>query len=372
MRRSWFAAVAAVFVLGMIAARWDASTGLSCLLRFPSRLPMPRIPALAQVPVATVSGSGYDGQYYGMLAVSPDLRDPAVRRAFDLPAYRARRILLPITAHVLGGGNPWLTLQVYALENAVIWLALGWLILREVEPFSAGQAAGVWFGCMLGIGSLDCVRMALADLAPVLLLAAGVALVRSGRPRGALAALAFAGLARETSLLGGALLCEPGKDRAWASSLARLGLAAAPIVLWSVWLGLNVPGDGAPIHGNLGWPPLPFIRSCATCLRHLAGGDFGSRWLFGLLGGAGLAYQSLYLILRPRWSEPWWRVGVGFAALFWVLGDEVWHGYWAVARVVLPMTFAFNLLVPRDRWFWARIGAANLALVLHGVWRLLP
>jgi hypothetical protein len=94
--------------------------------------------------------------------------------------------------------------------------------------------------------------------------------------------------------------------------------------------------------------------------------------VFGLLGGLGLAFQSAWLLARPQWSEPWWRAGAGTAILFWFLGGAVWHGYWAVARVALPMTVAFNLLSPRDRWFWMRLSAANLPLLVHGIWRMLP
>ena len=49
-----------------------------------------------------------------------------------------------------------------------------------------------------------------------------------------------------------------------------------------------------------------------------------------------------------------------------VVGPAVWDGIpGAITRVVLPMTLAFNILVPRHRWFlplWV-LGNANL---LHG------
>jgi hypothetical protein len=144
------------------------------------------------------------------------------------------------------------------------------------------------------------------------------------------------------------------------------------VLAWAAWLYGNVPGQGAPIRGNFDWPVAGFLRHCATCAGQVAAGRLDSRSVLGLLGGVSLAYQSIWLIARPRWAEPWWRVGIGFAALFWILGGSVWKGYWAAARVVLPMTFGFNLVSPRDRWFWARMSAANLPLVLHGIWRMLP
>jgi hypothetical protein len=36
-----------------------------------------------------------------------------------------------------------------------------------------------------------------------------------------------------------------------------------------------------------------------------------------------------------------------------VLGPAVWEGHpGAIARIMIPMTIAFNILLPRDRWFW--------------------
>ena len=46
------------------------------------------------------------------------------------------------------------------------------------------------------------------------------------------------------------------------------------------------------------------------------------------------------------------RVGVAYVVLMVVLGPDVWGGYpGAALRVVLPMTIAFNLLLPRTRRF---------------------
>jgi hypothetical protein len=220
---------------------------------------------------------------------------------------------------------------------------------------------------MLSLGALDSIRMALTDLAVVLFLALAVAAVRSRRPVAGVVALALAGLTRETGLLGLGVL---GTRSRW--SAARMAIAALPLLLWFGWLRAHLPSSGGVWRGNIDLPCLSLARHAAACVAAMARGDFESRQILGLLGGLGLAYQSLDLLLRRRWSEPWWRAGAGFALLFWILGDQVWNGYWAVARVVLPMTFAYNLLVPRDRLFWVRIAAPNAVLVLHGLWRLLP
>ena len=46
------------------------------------------------------------------------------------------------------------------------------------------------------------------------------------------------------------------------------------------------------------------------------------------------------------------------------LGQNVWAGYPSAAtRVLLPMTFAFNLLLPKGRWFWSLVVVGNLNIV---------
>jgi hypothetical protein len=65
-----------------------------------------------------------------------------------------------------------------------------------------------------------------------------------------------------------------------------------------------------------------------------------------------LTVQGLFLLLRWQPKELWWRVGAGYAVLMLCLAQPVWEGYpGAASRVVLPLTLAFNVLVPRGvRW----------------------
>ena len=81
----------------------------------------------------------------------------------------------------------------------------------------------------------------------------------------------------------------------------------------------------------------------------------------------GLIAQAIYFIARPRIDDTWWRVGVLYVPLMIMMGVIVWEGApGAAARVMLPMTLAFNLLVikRKDNVAWLLVG--NLA-VLHGV-----
>src|SRR4030095_17190637 len=63
-----------------------------------------------------------------------------------------------------------------------------------------------------------------------------------------------------------------------------------------------------------------------------------------------LAVQVGFVLARPRPREPWWAVGATFALFAFFLSDPVWEGnLGAATRVLLPLTLAFNVLVPRTR-----------------------
>ena len=78
----------------------------------------------------------------------------------------------------------------------------------------------------------------------------------------------------------------------------------------------------------------------------------------------GLVVQAGFFLLRWRPEDRWWRVGATFAGLLLFLSTPVWEGYpGAATRVLLPMTLAFNLLVPAGgRWLPVLI-AGNLGVL---------
>ena len=74
--------------------------------------------------------------------------------------------------------------------------------------------------------------------------------------------------------------------------------------------------------------------------------------------------QFLYLVLRPQWTQAWWRIGITYAVLLVFLGDAVWEGYpGAASRVLLPMQLAFNVLVPAGRVWRLVLVLGNLTLL---------
>src|SRR5262245_5452010 len=108
--------IAGLLFTVLVLAKFDRQSGFTNLIRFGDKWQERRLAVLQHLPVAMVpDSSGYDGQFYAQIALDPTLRDPQLTQAVDLPAYRARRILIPAAAAILGLGNPWWTLQAYAL-----------------------------------------------------------------------------------------------------------------------------------------------------------------------------------------------------------------------------------------------------------------
>ena len=367
-RAPWLCWAVVACVLALVACRWDAHTGFTELLRFGDAFAAQRLPELSDLPIASVPGHGYDGQFYAQLAVDPDVLRPEVQAALDVPAYRAQRILLPLLAHL--AVKPWWVLQTFALLNVAAWLLFAHFWWKESAELAPDRAPWIWLAGVLSLGALDSVRCALVDLPAALLLLGAVRSLRQGRLPRAIGLLTAGGLVRETALLAAPALTHPSLWRRWTLR----ALCALPAVAWFVWLRLNLPAGAGGFAGNFDWPGHALAQHLVRCGWELGHGNFDSRYVWGLIGAAGFAFQSIHLLLlaRREWTNPWLRAGLAFAVLFWGLGDFVWHGYWAVARTCLPLTLAFNLTLPAARRaFWWRLALGN-ASVLHAIYRLLP
>lgn len=372
MPRLAYWSVAALFAV-LVAAKFDAATGFTSLLRFGAAHEATRLPAIRDVPRAVVPDSaGYDGQFYAQIALDPTLSDPGLPAALDAPSYRARRILAPAVAHILGLGQPRWVLQAYALVNVACWFAFAFLLYRELGPPSP-QAFARWFACVFSLGVLDSVRQSLVDLPALLLLLLAVRAAHTTanptpehRPSGLIWS-ALGHLAKETNLLASAAL-------AWApkSSPRRFvwfALSATPLALWLGYVALRLPEGGSGL-GNFTWPLWGALGQLKTAASEVLSGNLDSRHTFALVAIPGLFLQAGVLLAHPSRSNPWWRIGVAYGALLLFLGPWVWSGYWATCRAVLPLTLAFNLLLPAGRAFWPLWIAGNVTL-LHGVWRFL-
>jgi hypothetical protein len=307
---------------------------------------------------------GYDGQYYAQIAMRPALRDPELADAVDSLPYRARRILLCWTAYALAGGNPVRALHIFAVQNLFCWLGLAVLLWRWFPPTSWGNWAR-WAGVLFSFGLCTSVRGSLVDGPSLLLIAGAVALVESGRPWLGAGLLGLSGLAKDTNLLAAAALVPAGEPRRrWGPVAARIAVAALPLAAWTLtlWRWLGPGGAGAR---NFGFPLGAYWEKWASTIGEWEsqGFDFRSRGDFLVL--VALTTQVLFIVLRPRWREVWWRIGAAYAVLMVFLGAAVWEGFpGAAPRVLLPLTLAFNVLVPRRRAWWIVLLLGNLSVLV--------
>lgn len=376
-RGPWLAAA----LLGVLTFLWavaqfrDPVTGFSSLISIGDEIERRLVPAVRDAPHFTYERSaGYDGAYYVQLAMHPTLDNPELEKSIDNLPYRARRMLFCWAAWALGLGQPAWIVQAHALLNVGCWLALAVLLWRWFPPVSAGDVLR-WCGVMFSHGVCMSVRHSLVDAPSLLLVALAVRWFEQGaRVRGGVV-LALAGLGKETSLLGAGAM---GDGSAWRESrtwtrLAFAGaLVALPLLAWMTYIRLRFGPAGDTGMGNFNLPFAGLIEKWRDAVLAL-GADHDRVLRWGTVACVfALTVQFLFLALRWRPAEIWWRVGIAFAALMMFVSTPVWEGFpGAATRVLLPMTLAFNVLLPRGRRWLPVLIAGNLT-VFAGVLEFSP
>lgn len=347
--------LALVIRLGVEISRWhDPHTGFSSLIDFGEQFAPRRLPALAELPLYTDAHSGYDGQFYAQLAVAGNPFDPAVAVALDGPGYRARRILFPALVHLAGLGHPARVLQIYALANLLCLLILACLLARWWFPPTDLHNLLRWVGTLFGAGMMVSVTRSLTDGPALLVIAIGARLVEQNRRGLGAAILGAAGLVRETSLLCVAALAPAAKPErhAWARTAATTLLGAilcvGPALVWSAVLSRHyAAGTGTR---NFDLPFVSYAKKIAEVWRRWRESGWSRYTRTELWAVLALGTQTALVLLRPRPSQVWWRIGAAFAVLGIFLGWSVWESSPSAApRALLPLTLAFNLLAPRGR-----------------------
>ena len=371
LRRVWarrvplsYAAAVVLFVAG-IAMFHDPETGFTRFIYFNAHLQDRLVPALRDVPLHFWPG-GYDGQFYAQLAVDPLLLDPATIEALDNPSYRARRILFSWTAFLFGLGQPHWIVHAYAIQNAVFWIVAALLLMRWFPPRDF-KSFCLWFGCLFSQGAIFSVVRAVPDMPSLLLLVLTVLAVERGRTGRATALVGLAGLTKETNLLWSVVLCGPDALRlySWRELWVGTLLIAAPLALWMsyLWSGDAVSGEHHGDPRNFGLPFTGYFTKWGATLSELREEPSSYAW-FNLLALISLGTQAVVMAASRAWTNAWWRVGIASCALMVVLGPAVWVGYpVAATRVLLPMTVAFNAVLPRNRWFWPVFVLGNLTII---------
>ncbi len=304
--------------------------------------------------------TGYDGQFYGQLALRPSLRDPALHIAIDNPPLRARRILGSWIAALVGRGDATLTLHAYAWVNLVAWVLLGAILLRLFPPHSAHNLIA-WLGLMGSCGVLTSVRYALTDLPALVLIAAALlALERRKWPGyGAAAFMATAALARETAIFAGAALLPGDSTR---HRLGRAALLVLPLALWMLYVYLTLGRDLNSLR-NFAWPLSAWWHKAVELAASLPSANANRYDWFSAACWVSLTVQVLVVALRPRWREAAWQIGIGYVGLFAILGWPTFEGFpSAYTRILLPLHLVFCRLVPPTRRGLALLVLGNLSV----------
>lgn len=351
----------------MIGLRYEAGKGLSALIQFDTTFEARSNPVLRSIPHHVRHPTGFDGQFYAQVALDPLLRDPATKNALDVPAYRARRILMPAMAYAAGAGQPSWIIFAYPLVDLGFWLLLLWLLLKCLRPANAFQR-GCITAVLFSAGLLDTVRLALPDLPATVLMLAPYFVTMTGG--GVVIALACACLCRETSVLGVAAYFgrRAPSDQTFAARAILAVLAVLPLAGWMAYVHSRF-GTDTLTGGNLA---VPFTAAAHTLTTSAM--RFANELSPGALGAVaivvGLHLQAAYLWLNRNWTDPFWRLGVLFTLVLVVLGPKVWEAPLAACRDVLPMTIAFNvLLLRRAQPSWQLFVWGN-ACSLYGLFKV--
>jgi len=342
-----------VWFLSRLTGYYDSRTGLTSMILFGESFQPHRLERLRGLPIFTSSGSnGYDGQFYSQIAVTGTPFDPELRTALDAPAYRSLRILMPAVAHVAGLGRPWWVLNAYALIGIVCWLVLAWVLARWWFPPVDLENLLRWGGCLFGGGMIVSVTRSLTDGPSLLFLVFAIRALETNRRWLSAALFAAGGLVRETTIL-----CAPAflptaieKPRDWIRGIAEAIVCVAPVILWMAIVGayLGFALGGSTSH--MTWPLASAIRKVHLVFAVARSHGF-TKWVrndwFTVVA---LGVQTAFILARPRFKSPLWRIGAVFAVLGLFLGWPMWVDTPpAIARILLPLAFVFNRLAPSGR-----------------------
>jgi hypothetical protein len=354
-----------LFIMGtLVGLRYIPGQGFTALIQFDEVYEKQKLKVLETIPHYVKRPTGFDGQFYAQIAFDPTLRNPEYDHVIDLPSYRCRRIFLPFLSYCLGLGKPEYIIHVYSLINLAFWFALLFLFLKLAKPWTL-QSMYCVTGMALSLGSLESIRLALVDLPAVTLLfyAAWLANRKFGIAS-ILASLAF--LTRETMVLG-ALAFLPFGDkniRSWIRSTGYLFLMAIPLLLWSFYIIYRFPGLIEQGSGNFNLPLVDFGK---RIVKFYNGIFFvhSIHEFMSFLALIGIITQGVYLWKNRNWTDPIWKMGILFSIIPLFLDEAVWDSILFVARVVLPMTIAFNYFLIKEKnnfRIWFLLG--NLGMIL--------
>ena len=258
-------------------------------------------------------------------------------------------------AYCLGLGKPAWILQVYSLLNVVFWLLLLAALGRYIG-FQRPRDVLLAIAMLWSTGTLTSIERSLTDLPAAVLGVLAVCFSRQWITSAFF--LGGAALFKETSALSfvAARWYEKGKRLDIKRVLVSLLIMVLPIALWVVYI--QVTHDRLVIMSGINHFAFPFSELVHKLWK--ATHDFAGVFLqgpihqqaycvFEVLAPLSLVIQAAYLIAKPRFDDEAWRLGIGFALLLCLLGSSTWVEQNGYCRILLPLTFSFNLLLHKTR-----------------------
>lgn len=325
----------ALLVVGLQLARADGDA--SVFVRASPPWADPR----ATPPELRVGELGYDGMFYWRLA-----RDPFTDRAtdegvtLDLPAYRQQRILYPLLAWALSGGDPGRTAAALVLVNVAAVTSLGWL--GAIAARRAGRHA-LW-GAIFAAhpGSVVTLSGDLTEAVAAALVLGGAVLLRAERTGRAAAVLTLAALARETTAL--FTLASAARRAADAGRARRALPLAIPLVALAAWQGVLALRWGGLPAGQAGPafdPPLLGLLAAAWLNGERLSGTAAVLWVASLAFVLATIAVGARCLRRgaPHERAAW----LAYLALATVLEANIWANE-AMLRTTTELTLLTGLL----------------------------
>ena len=283
-----------------------------------------RNPALTRIeselgPVRPPDPIGHDGQLTYLVARDPFGRadTPAIISAIDNngPAYRYRRILVPLLAGGFGtlDGKATLFLMVALVAAGV---GFSYVAIADLA-FQHKVTGGIALLAMINAGALNASMLLMVDTMALGLALGGLALASRRRPWASAVALACAALTKETYSL------VPLSLAMWHLSHKRYAVAAlnassvAPIALWSIWSTLSLAG-GAGGDGNLGVP----FKGLVQAIPHWMNERFPPEIVLAVFVLLTFTGAAICLARSPRrlfqyLIAPWLVLGLCSTLLVW-------------------------------------------------------
>ncbi len=370
LRTAGFLIVLLVVPALILIEHYSPQSGFLGLIYFGQEFKKIRLEEVNNLNPPTTNHRGYDGQFYAQIALNPSLTRDGLRRALDIPRYRSRRIGLPLLAYCLGLGKPAWILQVYSLLNVVFWLLL-LAVLGRFIGYQRPRDILLAIALLWSTGTLTSIERALTDLPAAVL---GVLAVCYSRTWGGSAfLLGSAALFKETSALSfaAARWVEKRKHLDLKRGFVSVLIMVVPIALWLVYVQIRMTGGNNAGVNQFLFPFFGLLHKLWKAAHNFAvvflqGPVHQQAYsLFEVLAPLSLVIQAVYLVVKRRFDDNIWRLGIGFALLLCVLGSSKWVEQNAYCRILLPLTFSFNLLLqkhePRTR-FAAWYVAGNVGM----------